>query len=122
MAKLASQVIWLGACYGMTAIVAKEFQRELVLNATATTAITPIFDPLLLALKQFSEEAVRDAVEAELLSFNPMSAIVWPWCPMGTCFNKNVSIAARFTYIVYFHADLAYFGIIKMLPSTKFIV
>uniref|UniRef100_A0A914XC80 Uncharacterized protein n=1 Tax=Plectus sambesii TaxID=2011161 RepID=A0A914XC80_9BILA len=88
LVKPAVVVMLAGSSCSMTAMTVKEFLSKPVLNATAHTQITQIFDG---ELTQIETTTAAAATEAEILSYNPTSAVVWPRCPTPTCFNKNVT-------------------------------
>uniref|UniRef100_A0A914X2S7 Uncharacterized protein n=1 Tax=Plectus sambesii TaxID=2011161 RepID=A0A914X2S7_9BILA len=89
LVKPAAVVMLAGSSCSMTAMTVKEFLSKPLLNANAHTQITQIFDGEL-TQTETTTMAVA-ATEAEILSYNPTSAVVWPRCPAPTCFNKNVT-------------------------------
>uniref|UniRef100_A0A914VIQ3 Uncharacterized protein n=1 Tax=Plectus sambesii TaxID=2011161 RepID=A0A914VIQ3_9BILA len=51
--------------------------------------MTPVYDTSLRNVEQ--GQPATAIVEAEILSFSPTSAVVWPRCLTPTCFNKNLT-------------------------------
>uniref|UniRef100_A0A914W676 Uncharacterized protein n=1 Tax=Plectus sambesii TaxID=2011161 RepID=A0A914W676_9BILA len=86
LAKAAAVVLVAGSCYSMTAMTVKEFLSKPTLNATAHTLKTQIFANELIQM-----ETAATTIEAEIMSYNPTLAVVWPRCPTPTCYNKNLT-------------------------------
>uniref|UniRef100_A0A914XDC8 Uncharacterized protein n=1 Tax=Plectus sambesii TaxID=2011161 RepID=A0A914XDC8_9BILA len=89
LARASADVLQTGACFSISCVVAKKFGGKVVLNATANTVMTPVFDTSLVNIEQ--GQPVTTTVEAEILSYNPTSAVVWPRCPTPTCNSKNLT-------------------------------
>uniref|UniRef100_A0A914XHM3 Uncharacterized protein n=1 Tax=Plectus sambesii TaxID=2011161 RepID=A0A914XHM3_9BILA len=65
------------------------------------TVVAPIFDaePLVIEGLASVSGATTGGTEAYIVSYNPASAAIWPWCPNHSCFNKNLNEQRTGVYI-----------------------